>query len=70
MVNNLKENLKNLKLDSENIECVVCLEEIIDISERPKVVCNHNQFHQKCLEEWLKINPQCPVCQKINQSKF
>ncbi|XVE80148.1 hypothetical protein DITRI_Ditri14bG0116100 [Diplodiscus trichospermus] len=46
-------------------ECVICLE---GLEEREVcwvlVKCDH-VFHKTCLEEWLKINPTCPLCRNL-----
>ena len=26
--------------------------------------CKHNQFHAKCIKDWLEISPDCPLCKK------
>ena len=26
--------------------------------------CKHNQFHSKCIKDWLEISPDCPLCKK------
>ncbi|XP_076254053.1 uncharacterized protein LOC143192540 [Rhynchophorus ferrugineus] len=41
--------------------CVVCLEEINKTSRI--LSCGH-MFHIPCIDSWLKINSQCPICRK------
>ena len=26
--------------------------------------CGHQQFHSKCIKDWLEISPDCPLCKK------
>lgn len=43
--------------------CSICLE-IFGEDEIVKLECTHI-FHEKCLEEWLKIQKNCPLCKAI-----
>ena len=27
-----------------------------------RLPCNHDNFHQKCIKNWVKRNPRCPMC--------
>ena len=53
----------------ENIRedvCSICLEELFpeDIENTNEVIelkCNH-MFHKACLDPWIKINKNCPLC--------
>jgi hypothetical protein len=43
-------------------DCCICLDDFIeneDVSILPD--CKH-VFHEKCIFEWGKLNPTCPVC--------
>lgn len=42
-----------------NTTCSICQDEVT-CATRIRA-CGHN-FHGGCLEEWLRINPRCPVC--------
>ncbi|XVE50276.1 hypothetical protein DITRI_Ditri01bG0149300 [Diplodiscus trichospermus] len=45
-------------------ECAICLEGLQDKEICWVLVkCDH-VFHKPCAEEWLKINPSCPLCRK------
>ncbi|KAL4368977.1 hypothetical protein GQ457_05G026370 [Hibiscus cannabinus] len=50
---------------SSSVRCVVCLSKV---SEREKLrslpICHHS-FHVHCIESWLKVRPNCPLC-RIN----
>ncbi len=47
---------------SENNSCPICLDEY---DKKYKIVklnlCNHT-YHQHCIDNWLKINLNCPLC--------
>lgn len=42
------------------LECSICLETNQKLQFR-KLKCNH-KFHMNCIEEWLKIQKRCPLC--------
>ncbi|KAK1430042.1 hypothetical protein QVD17_12512 [Tagetes erecta] len=44
------------------VECIVCLSEV-GLGEGYAMVerCGHG-FHVECLEAWLKLHPNCPLC--------
>ena len=48
-------------IDKET-ECCICL----DKNESPWITarCTHS-FHAKCVTEWVKHNPSCPVCRSV-----
>lgn len=48
-------------IDKET-ECCICL----DKNESPWITarCTHS-FHAKCVSEWVKHNPSCPVCRTV-----
>ncbi len=58
MLNTINDD--NISLKSlEDSYCSVCLSSLInDIS---KLSCNHS-FHEKCINEWLKVKDTCPLC--------
>jgi hypothetical protein len=45
--------------------CPICLLDNTDF----KTKCNH-YFHKKCLDEWLKIKPICPLCRTCYVETF
>ena len=42
------------------LECRICLEEVGE-KEMTWLPCAHG-FHKNCIEKWLKVKPECPVC--------
>jgi hypothetical protein len=44
---------------SPDTNCAICQEDII-IATRIRA-CGHS-FHGACLDQWLQMNPRCPVC--------
>ncbi|CAN8259383.1 unnamed protein product [Cochlearia groenlandica] len=52
---------KDLK---DNVQCVVCLYDLVD-GEKSKVLptCNH-WFHAYCIDSWLISHSTCPICRK------
>jgi hypothetical protein len=49
--------------------CSVCLEEINDvIKDSLKVTeCCGKYFHITCYDQWMNVNPVCPLCRSGNQ---
>ncbi|XP_021894480.1 RING-H2 finger protein ATL29-like [Carica papaya] len=45
-----------------DVECVICLEGFVQ-GDKCKILndCNH-VFHKPCIDTWLKIHNQCPIC--------
>ena len=44
-----------------NKDCPICLQPNSDC----RINCGHF-YHKGCLEEWLKISQNCPICRKVN----
>jgi hypothetical protein len=42
--------------------CSICLE-TIDHTNIKSLGCNH-KFHVNCIDEWLQIRRQCPLCRR------
>jgi SNF2 family DNA or RNA helicase len=41
-------------------ECCICLEKA-EQKETTWLPCSHS-FHTSCIQKWLKVKPECPVC--------
>ena len=48
--------------ESDELSCSICLNEV-DVSANKYMVtpCNHF-FHDTCLERWMDVKQECPVC--------
>ena len=56
-----------LLISSEDASCTICLSEYEVGEEIRRLPCMHH-FHRKCVDEWLLINKNCPLCvQPIEQ---
>ncbi|XVE91507.1 hypothetical protein REPUB_Repub01dG0015800 [Reevesia pubescens] len=56
------EAMPNVEIgESEDGECMVCLEEWNPGELAKRMPCKH-KFHDKCIEKWLGIHGSCPVC--------
>ena len=60
------EIIKNLPVSiipPDNNICSICLEDAKDEDEWKVLTCQH-KFHTDCIDEWLLIQPSCPICRK------
>lgn len=48
---------------ASDAKCVICLENYNLGDLLREVACGHN-FHQGCVDSWLKINKRCPLCKQ------
>lgn len=51
--------------DAQTLDCVICYNEI-DINDRTGYMlapCLHI-FHKTCLEQWMEVKMECPICRK------
>lgn len=51
----------NNTVQNNTDECVICRRLYAFNDEMCVNQCSHI-FHYKCLEQWIKVNPTCPVC--------
>ena len=52
-------SLISLQSVSEEVECSICQENLINIALN--LPCGHN-FHKKCIKKWFLSHSTCPVC--------
>lgn len=59
--------MQEQKEKEEKEECIICLDEIEE--EWRELECHH-RYHKKCIEDWIIVKAQCPLCMKrINDKK-
>jgi len=55
---------KYVKNGDDTDNCVVCQSNFVDNESNIKILpCDHF-FCQECIDKWLKINKECPICRK------
>lgn len=47
----------------ESKDCSICLEKLIDDDIEIELPCKH-RFHIYCIQRWVDINKNCPLCRK------
>lgn len=52
---------RNLPTTDQDVACAICLEDFGQNDIVLEIPCKH-RFHQKCLQDWLRINAICPLC--------
>lgn len=54
-------------LSEEADTCAICIEDYIAGEDIKTLPCFHN-FHTECIDSWLKIKANCPICKiELNQ---
>lgn len=43
--------------------CCICLSDIKKEKEYITLSCGH-QYHYKCIRDWIRTKPNCPLCRK------
>ena len=61
LVNNVNGNI--MQIDESCTNCCICTCDYINGDILRYFNCNHN-FHKKCIDEWLDVNPTCPLCRQ------
>ncbi|KAF9980715.1 hypothetical protein BGZ65_004764 [Modicella reniformis] len=54
--------------DPQDAVCAICLCDYEDEEELRKMNCSH-YFHKNCVDKWLKLNRNCPLCNKNLESR-
>ena len=59
----LSDTLEPLTLALNNNEstCAICIEVFVKGDEVIRLDCGH-MYHHKCVAEWVKYRPTCPMC--------
>jgi E3 ubiquitin-protein ligase BIG BROTHER-like protein len=42
-------------------DCHICIQEFVRGKKFKALKCSH-EYHAECIDEWLKIEKRCPVC--------
>ena len=50
----------DIPMNKKETMCIICLEDNSDV----KTKCGHS-YHQKCIDEWCKKSPTCPMCRTV-----
>lgn len=61
--NNINTNLKPIENKKENCQCSICFEKIAINEKTFELDCKHD-FHESCLNNWIKYKQNCPICRK------
>ena len=62
--NSYLEILKNSNCIDTKKDCSICLENNLDLNFK-KLKCGH-EFHEPCIDLWLKRKNTCPLCNQVN----
>ncbi|KAG0325442.1 hypothetical protein BG000_001816 [Podila horticola] len=49
--------------DAQDAVCAICLCDYEDDEELRKMACVH-YFHKECVDEWLRLHKNCPLCKR------
>jgi hypothetical protein len=49
--------------DAQDAVCAICLCDYEDDEELRKMRCTH-YFHKECVDEWLRLHRNCPLCKR------
>jgi hypothetical protein len=50
-------------LEANQEKCFICLENLSTQKKIVELPCKH-KFHKKCLNNWIRENPTCPLCRQ------
>jgi hypothetical protein len=52
---------QTLDLDAIDANCSICLGDYDDLEQLRQLKCKHH-FHVECIDKWLKLKADCPLC--------
>jgi len=55
---------KSLQSNEEDVDCMICLDKIDDYTEGVLPCGCNNKFHLNCLQNWINLHYNCPICRK------
>jgi hypothetical protein len=58
------DNNELVSTESDDMSCVICMEEFINNENVFISKCNHI-YHKKCIIKWFLNNNSCPICREI-----
>ena len=54
------------------VDCMICHIKCSELAES-KCKCEHKEFHEECINNWLKVGNSCPYCRapkKGNRNRY
>ena len=55
---------------SKSEECVICLEQYEDKKTSVTTMKCEHCFHDKCLQQWFKVDLRCPTCRQDVRGEY
>lgn len=53
-----------LEDDLDYDDCSICMEPFKNKKKINETICKHT-FHEECINQWLKVNNNCPLCRQV-----
>jgi hypothetical protein len=54
--------------EGDRTTCVVCMQDFEQNDELRVLPCSH-EFHTQCVDRWLKVKKDCPLCRRDINSR-
>lgn len=58
----IKKTLGELPEKEHGYSCIICMDEFDDENDEGVLTNCEHFFHEKCLEDWIKVKKKCPIC--------